>query len=119
MVMKEIEGMQSQTLMRDKFFCVLSLEARKLPKSEPTATSATKPENLVKWIHALQLVAKVFARNMDPWLSFKFYSESDLDYLFDDLYHRVQHTLTVLKANGPCRIRQQNANSHSLLSEPD
>jgi hypothetical protein len=99
MVMLEIVGMQSQTLMRDKFFCVLSLEARKLPKSKPTATSATKPENLVKWIHALQLVAKVFVRNID-WLSFKFYSESDLDYLFNDLYHRVQHTLTALKAGG-------------------
>jgi len=89
--MDKIEGYQSQRLMRTKLFLMLEDEARTVPKT--SSVNAKDPVHLQKWLHSLQVVMEVFAQYCDPWLTFKFYGEDDLEWLFEDLLPRVSFAL--------------------------
>ena len=90
----ESEGHQSQTLMRNKLFCVLDFDAHKLPKSK--SRKGKDKEIQQKWFHTLQSVIDTFYCLGDPWLTFKFYGEEDLHWLFEDLLPRIRQTLNQL-----------------------
>jgi len=92
--MDNIEGFQSQRLMRDKLYLVLHDEARHLPKHHTTA-QASKAENRDRWLHSLQVVLQVFNR-YDIWLTTKFFSTEDNDYLFEELLPRVKQAMSHL-----------------------
>ena len=91
----KIEGYQSQSLMREKLFCVLDVDAHKLPKTKQQTKKGEDKEMQQKWFHILQSIINAFSCNTF-WLGFKFYGEEDLAWLFKELVPRVKQTLNHL-----------------------
>jgi hypothetical protein len=82
--------------MRSKLFTIVDLEVKQLPK---TWTKKHKDVALQgKWLHALQVSLYVLLHNAF-WLTFKFYGEDDMDYLFNELLPRFKQALSHLKVN--------------------
>jgi hypothetical protein len=92
--MKNIKGYQCHSLMRGKLFAVVGLEVQKLPKC--WSQNHGRADIQMKWLHAIQASLFCLYHN-DLLLTFKFYGEDDLDWLFEELIPRFKQAMSHLR----------------------
>ena len=90
-----IEGNQSQSLMREKIYYMLEKDIAALPKTKRyTRTSRASAATICKYFHSCAIVLCSFVTQFD-WLSFKVYGSDDFAVMFD-ASHRVSNALKIL-----------------------